>query len=155
VSDARRDTAGVVAPPPLIFGGALIAGLALDALAPSPFAPRAARLLGWPLVATGAATGIAGFRALRRAGTEVDPRRPTTRIVDDGPYARSRNPLYVAMALVYGGVTLRADAGWAALLLPGALLVIGRGVIDREERYLEARFGDEYRAYRERVPRWA
>ena len=155
MSEDAQDTAGVVAPPPLIFGGALVAGLALDRARPLPFAPRPVRLLGWPLVAAGAATGVAGFRALRRAGTDVDPRRPTTRIVTDGPYAHTRNPLYLAMALVYGGVALRTNAGWAAALLPAALLVVRRGVIDREERYLEGRFGEPYREYRARVRRWA
>jgi protein-S-isoprenylcysteine O-methyltransferase Ste14 len=59
------------------------------------------------------------------------------------------------LALVYGGVALRTNAGWAAALLPAALLVVRRGVIDREERYLEGRFGEPYREYRARVRRWA
>jgi protein-S-isoprenylcysteine O-methyltransferase Ste14 len=154
MNDTAQDTAGVVAPPPLIFGGGLVAGLGLHALVPFPFAPRALRLLGRPLVALGIILAVSGFRTLRRAGTEVDPRRPTTRIVTHGPYRHSRNPLYMALALIYGGVTLRANAGWAALLLPAVLVVVRRGVIDREERYLEGRFGEEYRAYRARVRRW-
>jgi protein-S-isoprenylcysteine O-methyltransferase Ste14 len=154
MTETTQETAGILAPPPLLFGGALAAGLALGAVAPLPFAPRSARALGLPLAALGAGLAVAGFRALRRAGTHPDPRKPTTRIVDDGPYSFTRNPMYLAMALVHGGVSLRANAGWAALALPLVLLVVRRGVIDREERYLEARFGDEYRAYRARVRRW-
>jgi protein-S-isoprenylcysteine O-methyltransferase Ste14 len=154
VTETSQDTAGIVAPPPLLFGGALAVGLLLGRRFPLPFAPRPARALGLPLTAIGAGLAVAGFRAQRRAGTDPDPRRPTTRIVDDGPYSVSRNPMYLAMALAYMGVTLRADPGWAALALPAVLVVVRRGVIAREERYLEARFGEEYRAYRARVRRW-
>ena len=152
--DPAPDTAGVLAPPPLVFGGALAAGLVLHAIAPLPLAPPPVRALGVPLAGAGVALVLAAVRSLRAARTAVEPWKPTTSIVVAGPYGRTRNPIYLAMALAYGGVTLATNAGWAALLLPPTLLAIRRGVIDREERYLEARFGDEYRAYRARVRRW-
>jgi protein-S-isoprenylcysteine O-methyltransferase Ste14 len=66
---------------------------------------------------------------------------PTT-IVAAGPYRFSRNPIYLAFTLLYGGVTVLANALWAAVLLPGVLIVMQRGAIEREERYLERRLGD-------------
>lgn len=91
---------------------------------------------------------------MRRAGTNVDPYHPTTAIVEAGPYRYTRNPLYVGMALIYSGISARANALPAALLLPAVLHLVDRGVIRREERYLEGKFGDEYLRYKGRVRRW-
>ena len=151
----NADNPGVVAPPPLIFAGALAAGLLANRARPTRFLPGPlTRLLGWPLVFAGIGLGIWGFREMRRAGTNVDPYHPTTAIVDAGPYGFTRNPLYVGMALVYGGLAARANALPAALLLPGVLHVIHHYVILREERYLEGKFGDQYLQYKGRVRRW-
>jgi protein-S-isoprenylcysteine O-methyltransferase Ste14 len=91
---------------------------------------------------------------MKRAGTNVDPREPTTAIVTGGPYRFTRNPLYLSMTLVYAGITALANALPAALLLPAVLAFMRRGVIEREERYLERKFGDEYMDYKARVRRW-
>lgn len=151
----RKDNAGVVALPPLIFALPLLVGLVVNRLAPVALLPAAlARALGWPLLGAGVAL-IAWFaRTLTRAGTPIDVNEPVTRLVTHGPFKRSRNPAYLSMTLIYSGVTLLANALWAALLLPMVLVVMRRGVIDREERYLERLFGDEYRGYRSRVRRW-
>ena len=150
-----RDNPGVIAPPPLIFAGGLAAGLLLNRLRPTPFLPRTlSKVLGWPLVVGGLLLGLWGFREMRRAGTNVDPYHPTTAIVEAGPYAFTRNPLYMGMALVYFGTSARANVLPAALLLPVVLHLVDRGVIKREERYLEGKFGDEYLRYKGRVWRW-
>jgi protein-S-isoprenylcysteine O-methyltransferase Ste14 len=91
---------------------------------------------------------------MRRAGTNVDPYHPTTAIVEAGPYRYTRNPLYVG-----NGPDLRrhkrpGERAPAALLLPVVLHLVDRGVIKREERYLEGKFGDEYLRYKGRVRRW-
>ena len=97
---------------------------------------------------------LAEIGEMRRAGTNVDPYKPSTTIVEAGPYRYTRNPLYVGMTLMYGGFSALANALPSVLLLPGVLAVMRRGVIEREERYLEGKFGDEYRAYKARVRRW-
>jgi protein-S-isoprenylcysteine O-methyltransferase Ste14 len=155
--DARGtpDNPGVVAPPPLIYAGALAIGLLANRLYPIPFLPRAlAQVLGWLLIAGGFSIGSLGFREMKRAGTNVDPREPTTAIVTGGPYRFTRNPLYLSMTLIYSGVTARANALPAALLLPVVFHIMRRGVIEREERYLEGKFGDEYLNYKAQVRRW-
>lgn len=149
------DNPGVIAPPPLIYAGTLILGLGVKRLLPTPFLPRSlSRIFGWPLVVCGLAIGLLGFREMRRAGTNVDPYEPTTAVVTEGPYRFTRNPLYVGMTLIYAGITARANALPAALLLPLVLAVMRRGVIEREEAYLERKFGDEYLRYKDRVRRW-
>ena len=157
MSDApeNADNPGVVAPPPLIYSGALAIGLLANRRYRLAFLPRGlSRVLGWPLLAGGLAIGALGFREMKRAGTNVDPREPTTAIVTGGPYRFTRNPLYLSMTLMYGGITTLANALPAALLLPIVLHVMRRGVIEREERYLEGKFGDEYLDYKARVRRW-
>lgn len=155
MNDEEPDNPGVVAPPPLIFAGALTFGLLVNRLRPTGFLPRRlGRMAGLPLVVGGLSIGLSGFREMRRAGTNVDPREPSTAIVTDGPYRFTRNPLYLSMTLIYAGLASLANALPAILLLPVVLAVMRRGVIEREERYLEGKFGNEYLRYKERVRRW-
>ena len=155
--DAREapDNPGVIAPPPLIYAGALALGLLVNRLYPIRFLPSTVgRVLGWPMIVGGLLIASLGVREMKRAGTNVDPREPTTTIVTDGPYRFTRNPLYLSMTLFYAGITARANALPAALLLPLVLHIMRRGVIEREERYLEGKFGDEYLSYKAQVRRW-
>src|SRR5215203_6288246 len=155
--DARGapDNPGVVAPAPLIYAGALALGLVANRLYPIAFLPReVSRVLGLPLIFGGLAIWLRGFREMRRADTNVDSYKPSTAIVTGRPYRFTRNPLYVGMKLVYSGITALFNALPAAMLLPLALAVMRRGVIEREERYLERKFGDEYLAYKARARRW-
>ncbi|HVE99875.1 MAG TPA: isoprenylcysteine carboxylmethyltransferase family protein [Rubrobacteraceae bacterium] len=79
---------------------------------------------------------------------------PTSNLVTNGPYRYTRNPGYLSMALIYAGISNRTSSLWSILLLPVASLVIRYGVIEREERYLERVFGEEYLSYKARVQRW-
>ena len=151
----EQDKAGVVAPPPLIYLGALVFGLLLGRRFPMGFLPRTmARGLGWPLLGGGVL--LLGWfeQAMRQADTPTSPYKPVERIATEGPFRYTRNPGYLAMAMIYAGIASLANALWAVLLLPVALLVIQRGVIEREERYLEGKFGEEYLSYKARVRRW-
>jgi protein-S-isoprenylcysteine O-methyltransferase Ste14 len=150
-----QETAGVIAPPPLIYAGALATGLLAKGLFPGRLLPRTvARALGLPLIGSGLLVFFFGLRAMHHAGTEVRPDRPTTSLVVEGPYRFTRNPLYLGFTLVYGGITTLANSPPAALLLPVVLALMRRGVIEREERYLERIFGEEYTQYKARVRRW-
>ena len=151
----NADNPGVIAPPPLIYAGALAAGLLANRRYHMPILPRRiARTLGWPLVACGLAVGFLGSREMRRAETTLDPRKPATTIVTGGPFRYTRNPLYLSMTLIFGGISALANALLPVLLLPMVLRLVRRGVIEREERYLERKFGDEYIEYKVRTPRW-
>jgi protein-S-isoprenylcysteine O-methyltransferase Ste14 len=89
-----------------------------------------------------------------RAGTTLMPNRPASRLVVEGPYRFSRNPMYLGLTTLYLGVALMLNSVWVLALLPGVLLLLQTGVIRREERYLEGAFGPGYQAYRTRVRRW-
>ncbi len=89
-----------------------------------------------------------------RHGTHPDPRRPTTALIRSGPFRWSRNPIYLAFAIVHLGVALWFGKTWVVLTLPAAVAITRYGVIAPEERYLTAKFGDEYRNYLAAVRRW-
>ncbi len=155
VSGAEADHPHVLVFPPLLVAGTLAAGLLLHALDPHALVPRSLRFwIGVPLFIAGVALGSWGHRVMKRAGTNVNPSRPVTRLVTGGPFRLSRNPLYVSIALVYAGIACSVNALWLGILFIPLLVVLHLGVIAREERFLEARFGDEYRTYRARVRRW-
>jgi protein-S-isoprenylcysteine O-methyltransferase Ste14 len=92
---------------------------------------------------------------MSRAGTTPNPTRPTTALLIRGPYRFTRNPMYLAWELIVVGVGLAANAPWVILMAVPAALLTRRLVIDKEERYLENKFGTEYLNYKSRVRRWA
>jgi len=151
----ERDIAGVVAPPPVIYGGALAIGLGLNAFLPSPRIPaEVASPVGIVLLAGGGLLGGSFISAFRRARTPIDVGRPTTSLVTTGPYRISRNPGYLGLALAYAGIATLARAPWAFVTLIPALLIVDRMVIAREEQYLERRFGEDYRRFKSHTRRW-
>jgi protein-S-isoprenylcysteine O-methyltransferase Ste14 len=148
------DTAGVIAPPPLIYAIPLAFGLLLHHWFPRHLlAGGTGRVLGWLCIALGM-IGIPAIVAFARAKTRPEPWKPTTALVTTGPYGITRNPMYLGFTLLYAGVTLLVNTVWPVLFVPIILPMMQLGVIHREEAYLERKFGDQYRAYRAQVRRW-
>ena len=110
--------------------------------------------LGLPVVFAGMAMMAAGQRALLRHGTNINPLRPTTALVTDGIFRRTRNPLYVGVSVALCGVAVIFSLDWMLILILPACFILHFAVVMREERYLEQKFGDAYRRYKERVPRY-
>jgi protein-S-isoprenylcysteine O-methyltransferase Ste14 len=153
--EPRGDTAGVIAPPPLIYLGALGLGFGVDAVIGGASLPSTvARPVGAALIVGG--VGLLGTfeQAFGRARTPANPYKPSEAVVTDGPYRLTRNPAYVGMALTYAGIAIVSNRPWALVPLPIAIALIDRGVIAREERYLERKFGARYTDYKRRVRRW-
>jgi protein-S-isoprenylcysteine O-methyltransferase Ste14 len=150
------DIAHVIVRPPLAWGLAVLAGVALDWLLPLPFLP--------PHVPTGWLGAIVFIVALAliawaivtitSAGSNVPTNRPTTTIVERGPYRFTRNPVYLGMFLGLTGLAAAFDTLWLLLMLVPFVLVVRYGVVAREEAYLKRKFGDVYQRYCSRVRRW-
>ena len=139
----------------MIYLGTLLLGLLINGRFPTAFLPRTiARRLGWPLLSAGVL--LAGWFewTIRHAGTTDSPYEPVSHLVTEGPFHYTRNPAYLSMTMIYTAIATLANALWVIALLPVALLVIQRVVIEREERYLEGKFGEEYLSYKARVRRW-
>ncbi len=152
----------VLAPPPRLFLAAWAVGAGLSVCRSVPLMEG-----GWwalaasgrwgvavTLIVLGLAVAAGAFRTLRRHGTSPDPRRAASALVIGGPFAWSRNPVYVAMVLIYLGATAALDRSGPLLTLPLLLVVMEWGVVRREERHLAERFGSAYEDYRRRVRRW-
>ena len=150
------ETAQVLIRPPLAWALAVIAGLVLDWLAPLPFLPEdwPAGLLGAVVFVLALVLAIWAIDTMTRAGTNVPTNRPTTAIVESGPYRFTRNPIYLGMFGGLIGLGIAFDNPWLLLMMVLFALVIRYGVVAREEAYLERTFGDAYRGYRRRVRRW-
>ena len=152
---ANKDNPGVIVLPPFIFLGFVAAGLAVNYLIPLPFIEGPIRIiLGAVFLAYACLMAVLAFRQMSHAGTNVDVRKPTTTIISTGVYAYSRNPMYLAMALIMLSISLLVNTIWIALFIPIFIIVMNKGVIEREERYLENKFGSVYTDYKMRVRRW-
>lgn len=153
----KGDTAGVIAPPPLIYLGFLGAGWLLERFVRDVtfgLPDRWGAFVGISLVVIGFLIEGEATMRFRRAETAVQPWKPSDALVTAGIYRVSRNPIYIGFGVIYTGLALLLDSPMALALLFPCLIVVDRGVIAREERYLEAKFGESYRAYARSVRRW-
>ena len=152
---SAADHAGVIAPPPLLYLAGFGIMLGLDALWPLSLGGHpGVSAIGIVLIVTGTAWNLWGAIAMLRARTPINPYRPVDRIVSNGPFRFSRNPLYVGLDMIFPGLALVLDSAWGLVLFAGLLVIMHFGVIRREERYLRARFGPEYIEYCKRVRRY-
>jgi protein-S-isoprenylcysteine O-methyltransferase Ste14 len=155
VSSTSNDRAGVILPPPLIYLFGFMVALALRYRWPLPiFHSPVAGWLGTGCVAVAVVLAMIGRGTMQRAGTNINPYKPTSAIVTSGPFKYSRNPLYVALSLLFLGLTFVANTWWGIVLFVPVAIVMHFCVVLREERYLESKFGNSYGEYRKRVRRY-
>jgi protein-S-isoprenylcysteine O-methyltransferase Ste14 len=157
-SPTSKDIPGVIAPPPVLFAIFFGIALLLNFLHPLPI-PLSRRANNWLCtILLNASWPIAlwASAAMHNAGTRINPLRPVSALVTSGPFRYSRNPLSVSLVLLYLGLAFHSqiDSLWLLLLFPILLIVNHYGITLREERYLTAKFGDEYREYCAHVRRW-
>ncbi|HVS31912.1 MAG TPA: isoprenylcysteine carboxylmethyltransferase family protein [Thermoanaerobaculia bacterium] len=150
------DAPDILILPPVLVGGTLLAGVGIHyafwTVTVLPTMP--ARMIGITLLACSVLLGQRAHRAMKRAGTNVLPTRPTLAIATDGPYRFTRNPIYIAAIGVYAGVSLLVNGLAPLLLLIPMSVLLHRGIVLPEERYLTSKFGETYRSYQSAVPRW-
>jgi protein-S-isoprenylcysteine O-methyltransferase Ste14 len=158
MTDATIDRAKFMIFPPVIPYSALAIACILQWLEPLGLVVQIERdvriWLGLLIVVAGMAMMFAGQRALLRHGTNINPLRPTTALVTDGVFRRTRNPLYVGVSVALCGGALIFALDWMLILIIPAFAVLHFAVVRREELYLEQKFGDAYRLYKEKVPRY-
>jgi len=151
------DTSGarVKVLPPLLFLVVLAGALVADRLLPLPLPGGTARVVaGVALVVAGLALMAWAGRTMWVSHTTVSPWARVSALVTSGPFRFTRNPIYLGDLLVYLGVALWVGTWWPVLFLPLLFPAVQGLVIGPEERYLTARFGDDYTAYLQRVRRW-
>lgn len=143
-------------PPPLVALLLIAVGLGIHFAFPARLLPE-----GWiqfvvaaPLLVSGVALSARSVKRFDLASTDERYAEPTSAVVQDGPYGRSRNPMFLGLLLIHLGVVVAVNAAWALVGVPVLITYLRYGVIGREERFLEEHFGDSYRNYEGRVPRW-
>ena len=153
---AAPDHADVLCRPPLLLFGLVIVGVVCDLVVPLPFVPASV-----PEVWVGGGLWLAGFALaalavwqMLRAGTDVQTHTSTSRVVEGGVFAHSRNPIYLGGLIGLLGVGIGFNSLWLLVMLPLFYLVVRYGVVAREEAYLERKFGADYLVYKARVRRW-
>ncbi|MGN6461360.1 MAG: methyltransferase family protein [Pseudolabrys sp.] len=157
--DTIQDNPGVIAPPPLIGLAVIVGGLLLDWLLPAYVLTVLLGLedrlvIGALLLLAGLALAVSALGAFRSARTHPEPWKPSRALVTGGIFRWLRNPMYVGGLLILAGLSIALASDWMLVLTIGSMLLIHYGVVLREERYLTAKFGDAYRAYRDVVPRY-
>jgi protein-S-isoprenylcysteine O-methyltransferase Ste14 len=151
-------TSHVIARPPLLFLAALLLGFASDRLLSFPFTVPGGDPVHWTVACSfiliGLALAAAGIRNFSRAARPVPTNEPTRALVTAGIHGWSRNPIYLGLFLLYGGIGIAAHSPSTLILMLPLAITVRYGVIAREEAYLDPRFGDAYRDYKARVRRW-
>jgi protein-S-isoprenylcysteine O-methyltransferase Ste14 len=140
---------------PVLLVITILFTIALQRLLPLPFLPSLpSRIIGAILFVGGFLLGLPALRGMLRAHTSPNPHRPTTKLVFDGTYRMTRNPMYLGMLISYSGLSIFFQNPWFILFLPILVWLFTTWVIIPEEKYLEGKFGKEYLEFKERVHRW-
>lgn len=141
--------------PPLLYIGAIAAGLALEQLWPTAsMMPAGLRWPGWMMLAVGAALDGSAMITMARARANILPHRAATALVTWGPFRWSRNPIYLGNTVMTVGAALAFAVPWLLASAAAAAIATHHLAIRREEAHLDARFAEAWRAYAARTPRW-
>ena len=146
---------GLKFPPPLLVAVLIGAGYQAHSWLPLPITQSVdLRLIGLVLVIASLLLALLALSGFLRAKTHVEPWQPTTVILQSGVFAYSRNPIYLAFCVATLGAGLIINSWWVLGVTPVLAYLLQWLVINREESYLEQKFGEGYLAYQQRVRRW-
>ena len=142
----------------VVFGIPFLISIALQFIAPFSLPPGMLRQalvpLGSVLILSGLGVILLARREFAAHGQPTDPGHPTSEVIKTGVFAISRNPLYLGSVLLLLGVGLAFNLLWTVGMLLLSMILCQYILIMPEERYLAAKFGDEYRTYMASVRRW-
>jgi protein-S-isoprenylcysteine O-methyltransferase Ste14 len=153
----RRERPNVVTWPPVVFIGTIGAGMLLGYAVPLGFLLPAAggvRLIGVGAMLAGIVVDGTAMLVMRRARANIQPHRAATALVTTGPFAWSRNPIYLGNTVLIAGAALVFGNPWLLLMAAVTARLVSLLAIRREEEHLALLFGDAWIAYAQRTPRW-
>jgi protein-S-isoprenylcysteine O-methyltransferase Ste14 len=156
-SNPAEKGARVRFPPPLVFLGGILLGVAcayVVAPAPLPVGRTAGVVAALVLLAAGVSLAASARVLFSRTGQSPVPWKPSPELILQGPYRFTRNPMYVGLTLVQAGLGLAMNNLWIVLFALPALLTVHLIAVRPEERYLTEKFGESYTRYLSRVRRY-
>jgi protein-S-isoprenylcysteine O-methyltransferase Ste14 len=152
---SKEDSAHILAAPPFFFIIPLLIGVVLEYLIPKKiFSTVASIIIGLIFSWASLPFFILSLKSFFKSKTTFDARNSTTSLVTRGIYKISRNPAYLSLVLLYIGISFLINSVWILILVVPAFYSIQKFCIEREEKYLEGKFGDQYLAYKKQVRRW-
>ncbi len=155
MTEQEQQTPDIRLKPPLVYAVSLFIGLGIEQLLPLVSIPGTWRagpavvLIPWAGLLV-----VPTVMRFRKADTTLRVRKAATILITGGPYRYSRNPLYLALTLLYLGVGVLFSSAWVCVLVVPTLLIINVAVVRKEEQHLELQFGEEYLRYKTAVRRW-
>lgn len=153
----KEDGAAIGFPPPFVPLIALAAGVLIEKFVwtlPAPLASPATYIVGAIAVGAGLLLMLAAMKLFRATGQDPKPWKSTPEIIATGVYLVTRNPMYLGMGFLQGGIGLLLSNAWVVGLVPVTWIAIYYIAIRHEEAYLEQKFGASYREYKDSVRRW-
>ncbi|PPQ26595.1 methyltransferase family protein [Rhodopila globiformis] len=141
--------------PPMIFAGVACVAVVLQHVFPPGLTlPPALRWLGAATMVIGVALDVSAMAVMHRHRANIQPHRAATALVTTGPFALSRNPIYLGNTLLIAGAGIAFNVLWFVPMAIVTAWLVSRLAIRREEAHLAARFGAAWTAYAQRTPRW-
>jgi len=151
----EQDNAGIIAHPPIFYVAAIAIGFGLEYLWPLPLGYDGPRVVVTAIIfCIGLVFAVGGFRNFKKNDEDFNVHSSTEKILSTGVFGRSRNPLYFSLLLLIISIGLFFNKGWLLIVCIPLVLLINKLVIEKEEAYLERKFGDEYIEYKKKVRRW-
>jgi len=145
--------------PPLLTIGMLGFCYVLDRVLPLGWEPEQVtafmRYTGVLLIVVAISIDVWSFLTFRRHRANIMPHRSATTLIMDGPFAHSRNPIYLANVLLVAGFGFALGSRWFFIGAIVLFFLLQELAIKREERHMDEKFGAEWRDYAKSVRRWA
>jgi len=154
-NENKPDKAQVIIFPPLLFMLTLALAISIGYIFPTPMLPTKLATIIVALLLIAAFVIIrTAVTALLKNQTTVNPNGTTTTIVKTGIYNHTRNPMYVAFTLAFVAISVMTNSWYGLTLIIPLLITVQKGIIEREEKYLTQKFGEDYLRYKNNVNRW-
>ena len=151
----KEDSAHILAAPPFFFIIQLFVGVIVEYFVPTSLLPTVPSIIIGLLFSWASLPFIIlSLKSFYKAKTTFDARKTTTTLVTTGIYKISRNPAYLSLVLFYIGLSFLINSIWILILVIPAIYSVQKFCIEREEKYLEGKFGSQYLEYKKQVRRW-
>ncbi len=151
----EQDNAGIITHPPFFYIIAVLVAIVIDHFISLSFGnPTMTKYLGLAVLGMGILILMLSGRMFIKNKQSPSVHASQPKVITDGIYGKTRNPIYLSAHMFIASAALYFDNVWMLLMLMPMTYIITKFVIEKEETYLERKFGEAYRDYKKRVRRW-